>query len=148
MWIAAAPLRPRANPGMKATTGSLSMSERSAVTFSSAPDGTLVIHLAGDWQLSGHLPTTADAERQVAAGPRLVAFDASALGRWDTSLLTFLDKVLALCGRQTVNVDRSGLPPGVQRLVALAEAVPERKGARAGEIDESTLERVGRATLS
>jgi phospholipid/cholesterol/gamma-HCH transport system permease protein len=70
------------------------------------------------------------------------------LGAWDTSLLTFLGKVFTLCGQQHIEVDRSGLPSGVQRLLALAEAVPERKGARGAEVDESALERIGRATLS
>jgi phospholipid/cholesterol/gamma-HCH transport system permease protein len=40
------------------------------------------------------------------------------------------------------------LPPGVRRLLELAEAVPERKGARSAEEDESLLERIGKATLS
>src|SRR5437016_4436737 len=112
------------------------MSERSEVTFSPAADGTLVIRMAGDWQLSGHLPTVAETVRHVATRPRRVAFDAAALGKWDTSLLTFLGKVVAVCSQQTVAVDRSGLPSGVQRLLALAEAVPERKGARVAEVDE------------
>jgi phospholipid/cholesterol/gamma-HCH transport system permease protein len=40
------------------------------------------------------------------------------------------------------------LPAGVSRLLGLAEAVPERKGARVDDVDESVLERVGKATLS
>ena len=126
----------------------MSGSERNEVTFSTTPDEGLVVRIAGDWRLSGHLPTTAEADRHVAAHPRRVAFDTSALGPWDSSLLTFLGKVTASCAEQQIEVDRSGLPTGVQRLLALAEAVPERKGARVGEVDESALERIGRATLS
>jgi phospholipid/cholesterol/gamma-HCH transport system permease protein len=124
------------------------MSEPSEVTFSATPDDGLIVRLAGRWQLSGHLPTTAEAERRIAAHPRRVAFDASALAAWDTSLLIFLGKVMAVCAQQQVEVDRAGLPTGVQRLSVLAEAVPERKGARGAEVDESALERIGRATVS
>jgi len=122
--------------------------QRGEITFSSAANGTLVLHLAGAWQLHGHLPATAEVEHRLAAQPPQLGFDTSALGVWDTSLLTFLGKVLALCGQLQVAVDRSGLPSGVQRLLALAEAVPERTGARGADVDESMLERIGRATLS
>jgi phospholipid/cholesterol/gamma-HCH transport system permease protein len=40
-------------------------------------------------------------------------------------------------------MDRTGLPAGLQRLLELAEAVPEKKGARREEVDVSFLERVG-----
>jgi phospholipid/cholesterol/gamma-HCH transport system permease protein len=123
-------------------------SEHKEVSFSATSDDGVVVRIAGDWRLSGHLPATAEADRRIAAHPRRVAFDTSALGPWDTSLLTFLDKVVTSCAEQQIEVDRSGLPAGVQRLLALAEAVPERKGARSGEVDESALERIGRATLS
>jgi phospholipid/cholesterol/gamma-HCH transport system permease protein len=52
------------------------------------------------------------------------------------------------CKQHGVSEDRAGLPAGVRRLLDLAEAVPDRKGARAEEEDESLLERIGKATLS
>ena len=44
-------------------------------------------------------------------------------------------------------MDREGLPVGVQKLLALAEAVPERKGARREVTEAPFLERVGMGTI-
>jgi phospholipid/cholesterol/gamma-HCH transport system permease protein len=44
-------------------------------------------------------------------------------------------------------MNREGLPVGVQKLLALAEAVPERKGARREVTEASFLERIGTAAL-
>ena len=47
-----------------------------------------------------------------------------------------------------IEVERAGLPQGVQRLLALAEAVPERQGVRRRAIRVGWLSRIGRRTLS
>jgi phospholipid/cholesterol/gamma-HCH transport system permease protein len=47
----------------------------------------------------------------------------------------------------SVEVDLSGLPPGVQRLLALVEAVPEKKGARATDERQAWLTRVGESAI-
>jgi phospholipid/cholesterol/gamma-HCH transport system permease protein len=122
--------------------------EHDKVTFRAAADGTLTICLAGQWDLSGGLPATEQAERELSAPRRRIQFETSRLGAWDSSLLTYLGRLIALCAERQLEIDRSGLPAGVQRLLALAEAVAERKGARAAELDESALERIGRAALS
>ena len=44
-------------------------------------------------------------------------------------------------------MDRAGLPAGVRRLLELAEAVPEKKGARKEEAATPFLERVGNSTI-
>lgn len=44
-------------------------------------------------------------------------------------------------------MEREGLPSGVRRLLDLAEAVPERKGARKDLIEASLLERIGTTTI-
>jgi phospholipid/cholesterol/gamma-HCH transport system permease protein len=62
-----------------------------------------------------------------------LAFDHAADATFrDSSLLTFPLKVSDLCREQHVAVERNGLPTGVRRLLALADAVPERAGARQG----------------
>ncbi len=58
-------------------------------------------------------------------------------------MLTFLIKVFDRCKQDGIDTDWSGLPPGVQRLLTLAYAVPERKGARKGTVRESLLHRLG-----
>lgn len=118
------------------------------LAFSRGADGVLLIRLAGPWRLRDHVPSPQRVQEQLATRPARIVYDTSALGAWDTGVLTFITQVGALCAKHGIREDRSALPQGVQRLLALAEAVPERKGARTAEIDESALERIGRATLS
>lgn len=110
---------------------------------------TLRLRLAGSWSLRAGIPgLDAVAAEIVRQPPRRLELRADGLGDWDSALLTFLTRLGVLCAERSVAIDRSGLPDGVQRLLALAEAVPERSGARADAADESLLERVGRSALS
>ncbi|MGH7335087.1 MAG: MlaE family ABC transporter permease [Candidatus Rokuibacteriota bacterium] len=90
---------------------------------------TLQVSLSGYWRLQDHLPPLDDFERALAATPgvRRVSFDAQGVAAWDTGLVSFVMKILQGCQRQGMAVDRDGLPVGVNRLIALALAVPEKK---------------------
>jgi phospholipid/cholesterol/gamma-HCH transport system permease protein len=92
--------------------------------------GALHLTLAGDWALEQPAPLfpAMVAECGVAdgAGLRVVRFDATALGRWDSSLLIFLLQVRDFCDAGRLEWDGTGLPQRVDRLLALARAVPER----------------------
>ena len=118
------------------------------LSFDRVPEGTLVARLGGPWHLQRDMPSVARVAREIESG-RLgrLAFDTATLTAWDSSLLTFLIDVGELCVQHHVTVDRNGLPKGVQRLLALAEAVPERQGARQGSIAPPWLARVGDAVL-
>ncbi len=113
-------------------------------------DDALLIRLAGAWRLSGGLPDTALVERELAAAaaPREISFETSQLREWDSALITFLLQVTERSRGRGIDVDRSGLPAGAQRLLALAEAVPEKEDARATQADASLLERIGSRTIS
>ncbi len=97
-----------------------------------SPDGTLRVSLVGNWKLRGDLPSADTVRREIDSGPQVkrVAFDATGLLAWESGLLTFLVGVVQLCQQKGVEVDRSGLPDGANRLIDLATAVPERAGAR------------------
>ena len=125
------------------------MSDQGRLSFIQAQDGTLVIRLVGAWSLKAGIPSAADVQGQVALTgiSRGVAFDARELTAWDSSVLTFLVEVSELCRQRGILMDREGLPVGVQKLLALAEAVPERKGARREATEASFLERIGTGTL-
>jgi len=114
-----------------------------------APD-TLQISLAGAWHMAAGLPPVASVEQALAAAPapRQVSFDTRQLGGWDSALLIFLTKVAELCAQHGISADRSGLPSGVRRLLDLADAVPERKGARGESTRPSVLARVGSGALA
>lgn len=94
-------------------------------------------------------PSSASVEQELSArAPQRVTFDTTGLRSWDSAVLTFLTRLSTLCQQRNIPTDRSALPQGVQRLLALAEAVPERGGARHEDTDESLLERIGQATLT
>ncbi|MGH7767375.1 MAG: ABC transporter permease [Candidatus Binatia bacterium] len=121
-----------------AGTGSLS--------FEQKDDGELVVRLSGAWSLKGGLPPIAEVAEGLGSAAR-VSFDTRGLTAWDSGLLTFLTKVIDLCRKNRLEVDLAGLPAGIRRLLKLAEAVPERKGARRQEIKEALLERIGETTI-
>jgi len=107
------------------------------------------VRLSGAWRLGGEPSSAflADCERQLSAQIRVVAFKASELISWDTSVIVFVVQLSGLCYRHGINMDRGGLPPGVRRLLALAEAVPEKKGARKEAAKATFLEHVGHTAI-
>jgi phospholipid/cholesterol/gamma-HCH transport system permease protein len=125
------------------------MSNQSGLSLIQLQDGTLVIRLIGAWSLKAGIPSAADVQGRIASTgiSRGVAFDSRELTSWDSSVLTFLVEVSELCRQRGIPMDREGLPVGVQKLLALAEAVPERKGARREATETSLLERVGTGTI-
>jgi phospholipid/cholesterol/gamma-HCH transport system permease protein len=108
-------------------------------------DSNLLVRLRGKWQLRRDLPSIGlvDAELRAQPSPARVAFDASGLTGWDSGLVSFLVAIDDLCRARGIEHDRAGLPAGVRRLVELAEAVPEKQGARATPKRVSVFERVG-----
>jgi phospholipid/cholesterol/gamma-HCH transport system permease protein len=96
------------------------------------PEGG-VLEFAGTWLSRCGLPEPAGALGELRSGAvRHLAFDAGQITAWDSGLVTFVLKVLNETATWGVAVDRAGLPDGVRRLVALAEAVPERQTGRSG----------------
>jgi phospholipid/cholesterol/gamma-HCH transport system permease protein len=126
----------------------LSGTTKGELSLSRADDATLVAHLAGPWLLSSTRPSALEVEQELARGRvERIAFDARGLGRWDSGLLAFLTQVVSHCREHKIATDLSGLPSGVQRLLALAEAVPERAGARTGGVRPAFFQRVGNTAL-
>ena len=117
--------------------------------FSQPAKETLRIRLNGKWTIGENLPTAEDVQQQIESSGsiRRVGFTTENLKEWDSSLLTFLIKISDYCTRSNLTFEKEGLPKGVQRLLALASAVPERKGARKGSTREPLFSRVGEATL-
>jgi phospholipid/cholesterol/gamma-HCH transport system permease protein len=115
------------------------------VAFERVENDILLIRLAGRWQLSGGLASSKVFERELQALPSVarVAFDAQDLSDWDSSILTFLATVSDVSRQRGVSVELDGLPAGIRQLLDLAEAVPERAGARQQVREASLLERVG-----
>ncbi len=126
-------------------------SEKSGeLSFARADNSTLVVRLAGDWHMRHGLPDAATVEKQfdTAPKPTKLTFEARELGEWDSGLLTFLLGVSDVCHKRKLAADWSPLPEGVRKLIELAEAVPEKTGARAEVTHSSFLAELGQATIS
>jgi phospholipid/cholesterol/gamma-HCH transport system permease protein len=93
---------------------------------------TLCVRLSGQWIIQAALPSPAEVQAQCDAAPRVrrLSFAAADLADWDSALLTFLLKLKELCDQRQIAFDQAGLPHGVQRLLALATAVPEHEARR------------------
>jgi phospholipid/cholesterol/gamma-HCH transport system permease protein len=119
------------------------------LSFMQTGDASLEVKLAGAWRLRGGLPSASLLQRELESAPQVknVAFDTKELKSWDSSVLAFLVDVSALCRQRGIQMDTAGLPSGLHRLLDLAEAVPEKKGARKEEAATSFLERVGNSAI-
>ncbi|OPY66436.1 MAG: putative phospholipid ABC transporter permease protein MlaE [Syntrophorhabdaceae bacterium PtaU1.Bin034] len=111
----------------------------------------LVLMLSGDWRLTNPLPSSAAVEGEIDTTretPGRLTFDTTGLRGWDSALLTFLLDVIRVCVKKHVRVEKEGLPQGVQRLLNLASAVSEAKGARKQDVHLPLLARLGDRAVS
>jgi len=113
--------------------------------FTRPDDGTLLIRPAGSWTLGNKRPSADDIRKEIESGPRItrITFDTKDLTDWDSMFLTFMTQMIDQNSKDDLAVDKNGLPEGVQRLLALMEAVPEKKGVRKGAGKDSFLSRIG-----
>jgi phospholipid/cholesterol/gamma-HCH transport system permease protein len=121
------------------------MSTQPEITFHRPSGDTLLVVLAGEWKLREKLPSPEEVKKQIEASTsiRRIFFGAESLTGWDSGLLTFLIQVIDYGSKNSINIDKKGLPEGVQRLLDLVSAVPERKGARREAKRVSCLAKVG-----
>ena len=110
------------------------------------PDGRLLVALGGDWSLGADLPGLDDTRAQLGRAST-VAFEADDVGRWDSSLVVWVVKLLEVARSGNASIDESGLPDGVRGLIRLALAVEERQGARREQKRDRFLVRVGKDAL-
>ena len=85
--------------------------------------------LCGDWLLRTERPGFQLLEDALTEGPdvKMIAFDASALGEWDTALLIFVRRCRDLAQMRGLPCELDGLPQGVRNLLRLSFAVPRQK---------------------
>ena len=117
--------------------------------FSRPSEGTVLMKLAGSWRFKDKVPSADAVVKQFESLPQIkrIAFDAKDLEDFDTALLTFLKTVIGYCAKSKIRVERDGLPEGVQRILALASAVPEQKDARKAAGREPFLATVGNQVI-
>ena len=115
------------------------------ISFSRSSEDTLVVRLAGSWKITQALPSADEVRVQLesSSGIGQITFATQELTDWDSGLLTFLIKVIEQCYQHNIQVDMEGLPQGVQRLIELATAVPEKEDARKTVEHKPFLEQIG-----
>lgn len=111
---------------------------------SSAPDSITLV-LCGDWTFAHALPASDIVSAEFSGNPgyRSIHFETSGIQQWDSALLTFLRNIDTAAKENSLVLDRSGLPDGVQKLFALSAAVPERGDVRRTEKHLPFLARIG-----
>jgi phospholipid/cholesterol/gamma-HCH transport system permease protein len=130
-------------PGTEASATNAALAELRA------EGDSLVIVIAGEWLLEHPQPRfdeTVGGATSAPGKPRAIAFDATGLMGWDSSLLIFLMQCQDYCEEHKLAFDPSALPKQVPRLLALAHAVPERVQAETPK-RESLVTRIGTAVL-
>lgn len=112
-------------------------------------DGTLEVELLGDWKLGDTLPSEQEVGQEIlgASGRGPVHLDCKDLGHWDSSLISFVRKLEVFLREKGLELEKTGLPQGAQRLLRLASAVPERKETRKPTGGKSLLFRVGQRAV-
>jgi phospholipid/cholesterol/gamma-HCH transport system permease protein len=107
-------------------------------------DGALVVEIAGDWLDRRGLPDVSSVEKELTASPiKAMEFETKNLGSWDSALMV---RILALhdyCAREKLEFRAMTLPPGLAKLIALSQVVPEKKDAARRAQTPAFLERVG-----
>jgi phospholipid/cholesterol/gamma-HCH transport system permease protein len=120
-----------------------------ALSYGAPADGALLLRLTGSWTLRGHPPPADEVRKRIESESKVqkLDFDARDVTDWDSGLLVFVLNVNKICASKDIEMDVSSLPAGVKRLIDLATAVPERKGARKGDARESILGQIGEGWL-
>lgn len=112
-------------------------------------DSTAAIQLTGNWSHGAAIKPAEQVLAELdATSPRRVLLQAHELAGWDSRLPAYLLKIIDYCQARQIEVDASGLPEGIQALLKLARAVPERTGARRATQKKSMLADIGKTVLN
>ena len=115
----------------------------------SRKDQTLEAAIIGDWVLDATIPPLEAVLAQLGGttGTKRLVFSTAELGRWDSLLMTQLIRLIDYGTNQGIQVDTTTLPEGIQGLLSLVYAVPERAGARRQAVQAPWLEIIGKGGL-
>jgi phospholipid/cholesterol/gamma-HCH transport system permease protein len=122
--------------GVKLNQENLSEFENDMLNTATAPcaiqvsvkENSLEAAFVGDWVMQTDIPALQAIYAQLdgATSIKHLVFSTAKLGRWDSLLMTELIRLLNHCATQQISVDTTTLPPGIQGLLRLVYAVPER----------------------
>ena len=106
------------------------------------------LQLSGDWRFQSGIPEIIPLLEQLQnTHPDNLSFDCHQLGTWDSGLMTFLISLTNHCKKNDITVQHETLPTGIQKLLKLSFAVPERKGNQREFLGQPILAKVGNVTI-
>jgi phospholipid/cholesterol/gamma-HCH transport system permease protein len=128
--------------------------QKQAISHSNSPEkyhtsysnnGELELELTGDWIIGEKLPPLEDIKENLHQYPNLtrVNIKTENLGRWDSRLVSLILRLSKHLQQSNIQLHTKSLPVGIQSLLSLATAVPERTGARKILQQQSFLENIG-----
>lgn len=111
--------------------------------------GVLAVEVAGDWLDRTGLPDVAAVAKELGGSPvKAMEFDAKDLGRWDSALMVRILALSDLCAKANIEFRTATLPDGLAKLIALAQAVPEKADAARRVTKTPFLQRVGESGVA
>lgn len=118
------------------------------VNLNQTDTNELNIVLAGGWHIQQNHPSFTDIESSVrdTTGTR-ITFNSQALTGWDTSLLIFLSQLFKFAQQHKMEIDHSGLPDGVHRLMDLASTETPNPNADKKKKPKNFITQLGDSTL-
>ncbi len=115
-------------------------------------DGVYIVTVFGNWKMSKTSPEFDDVSKlfdQEQSKIKELKIVLGELGKWDSSLLIFLEKADLWCEFNHVTFDTSELPPGLARLIDRVRiAVDSRPEPKAAEGTPDFATEVGKSTIS
>lgn len=120
------------------------------VSFIPVDESTVAMKLSGSWSNDTSIRPVEQVLAELSAfkNLKLVLLQAHDLAGWDSRLPAYVLKIIDDCQTRHIEVDASGLPEGIQALLKLARAVPERAGARRTTQQKSTLAEIGKTVMN
>ncbi|MDD2237055.1 MAG: ABC transporter permease [Kiritimatiellae bacterium] len=120
------------------------------VNCSRNAEGVLTVRLRGAWRFRDERPAPDLVREALTAGgpPTAIALEGSGITDWDSACLIFLQHVCQLASDSDVPLRLEGFAPGIERMLRLAQAVPDRTEAHREQAGGSFLARVGRSALA
>ncbi len=111
--------------------------------------GVLSARVSGDWRVRPALFGVALVRQAISEEPSLksLEFDTADLTGWDSRFVAFASQCAAAVRGRNVRIQYNGLPEGVQRLLRLVQAVPEKADAHRMVVRASFFRRVGERML-
>lgn len=108
----------------------------------------LNIILGGSWHIQQDHPSFTDIEPLVRDMPSTrISFNSQALDSWDTSLLIFISRLFKFSQQHQMEIDYSGLPDGVHRLMDLAGTETPSVSANKKKKSENFITKLGNSAL-